>query len=79
MWVSGNVYRGEYLYDKRHGYGAMKWKDGTTYEGYWQSGVQHGYGKMIMPNGEEKEGMFEVGQFKFGGSKEVIENVLRQS
>ena len=34
---------------------------------------------MRYPNGDEKEGMFEAGQFKFGGSREVIENIIKQS
>ena len=27
IWESGNVYKGNYHYDERQGYGTMKWTD----------------------------------------------------
>lgn len=63
-WQSGNVYKGEYFEDERHGQGRMEWTDGSVYEGEWQNGIQHGWGKMIYPNGKVKEGIFEGNIFK---------------
>lgn len=32
-WTSGNIYKGEYLNDERHGNGQMIWTDGSYYDG----------------------------------------------
>jgi len=58
-WESGNMYKGCYKEDERHGYGEMYWTDGSCYKGEWQNGIQHGVGKMEFPDGRVKEGYFE--------------------
>jgi hypothetical protein len=32
-WKDGKKYEGEYLNDKKHGYGRIVWPDGRVYEG----------------------------------------------
>jgi len=34
-WESGNMYKGCYKEDERHGYGEMYWTDGSCYKGEW--------------------------------------------
>ena len=36
QWSSGVEYRGEFLDNKRHGFGRMLQRDQTVYEGMWQ-------------------------------------------
>ena len=38
----GDVYKGNYKEDERHGYGEMYWKDGQLYKGDWKEGKQRG-------------------------------------
>ena len=43
---SGNVYKGEWHCNERHGGGTMHWYDrGERYTGQWVKGVQHGQGE----------------------------------
>eukprot|EP01047_Picozoa_sp_COSAG01_P042403 COSAG01_NODE_3700_length_5780_cov_207.494631_6_plen_95_part_00 len=35
--AQGPVYDGEWLEDKRHGFGVMEWPDGRRYEGQWHN------------------------------------------
>lgn len=64
VWESGNVYKGCYKDDERHGYGEMYWVDGSCYKGEWIKGIQHGIGRMEFPDGRIKEGIFENNVFK---------------
>ena len=32
-WASGNIYKGDYFNDERHGNGQMIWTDGSMYDG----------------------------------------------
>ena len=48
LYASGNSYEGEWLMDKKHGKGAMKWRKGEdVYIGDWESDNQHGFGEFI--------------------------------
>ena len=38
VWKDGRSYEGQYLFDKKHGYGIYKWPDGRVYAGYWKEG-----------------------------------------
>jgi len=38
-WSSGNVYKGEFFSDERHGYGEMFWIEGSKYLGEWLKGI----------------------------------------
>jgi hypothetical protein len=41
---SGAVYEGEWLNQKRHGFGVLKWPDGAVYSGYWKANKADGQG-----------------------------------
>jgi len=38
MWADGRKYEGEYVNDKKHGYGIYTYPDGRSYKGQWASG-----------------------------------------
>lgn len=48
-WPDGRHYKGEYLNDKRHGFGVFKWPNGRIYTGPWVNGRQHGLGFIEIP------------------------------
>lgn len=50
IWSDGRQYEGEFLDDKRHGYGVYKWS-GRQYVGEWSNGQQHGRGVYIKEDG----------------------------
>jgi len=33
-----NIVIGQYVEDKKEGYGAFKWADGRAYKGHWKDG-----------------------------------------
>jgi len=53
---SGAKYTGEWLGDKRDGYGVQIWKDGSRYEGTWLDDKAHGSGKLYHADGDVYEG-----------------------
>lgn len=40
----GIVYEGQYINDKKEGYGIITNNDGSKYMGEWKNGKQHGHG-----------------------------------
>lgn len=38
IWGDGREYEGDFVRDKRHGYGEFKYKDGKVYTGEWSNG-----------------------------------------
>lgn len=38
IWPDGKFYSGEYLNDKKHGFGVFQLSDGRRYEGKWAHG-----------------------------------------
>lgn len=64
MFPDGRRYEGEYINDRRHGFGEYTDENGIIYRGEWQSGVQHGICYMILPNGTYKKALFENGSLK---------------
>ena len=42
MWKDGRRYDGEYVNDKKEGFGTFTWPDGRMYQGEWTNGKQHG-------------------------------------
>ena len=47
IWTDGRFYIGEYLDDRKHGFGTFQWGDGRKYEGTWKNGKQHGKGVLF--------------------------------
>ncbi len=43
-FANGNLYAGEYKYDKANGQGTFKWSDGNIYKGEFKDGNKHGQG-----------------------------------
>jgi len=46
-WTSGNVYKGNYFEDLRHGYGEMVWIDNSYYKGTWEVSREKSSSKLI--------------------------------
>lgn len=42
-----SMYEGQFLHNKRHGFGRLFWNDGTYYTGKWANDLRNGYGKLI--------------------------------
>ena len=62
-WKDGRVFSGEYLNDKKHGYGIYEWDDDRKYSGYWANGKQHGLGVYHVPKEDRiKHGLWEDGK-----------------
>ncbi|CAK93235.1 unnamed protein product (macronuclear) [Paramecium tetraurelia] len=54
----GSKYIGEWVGNKRDGYGVMEWKDGTKYEGFWKNNKANGQGRFLHIDGDYYEGQF---------------------
>jgi len=37
-WSDGKIYDGNYVDDKKEGWGVFIWPDGKKFEGYWKEG-----------------------------------------
>jgi len=61
-FASGKIYTGEFVEDRREGFGTMTWPDGRAYEGIWTNGIMNGYGKMVYPDGTIKDGLWVNGK-----------------
>ena len=46
-----NQYEGDYLNDKKHGYGMFTWASGNTYKGEYKEDERDGYGEMKWTDG----------------------------
>ena len=57
----GKIYDGDYVDDKKEGYGDFKWPDGKLYEGMCKDGKQNGQGEIII-NGWITRGLWEDGK-----------------
>lgn len=49
-------YNGNYVNDKKEGYGEFYWPDGRIYKGYWKDGKQDGKGIYKGSNKVQREG-----------------------
>ncbi len=50
-WKNGQLFKGYYEFDKKHGDGTLILGDGTTVDGKWVDGKIHGKGKVTKKNG----------------------------
>lgn len=62
-WEDGKSYEGEYVDDKKEGYGVFIWPDGKKYEGYWKDGKQEGEGTFTS-KGKTRKGIFSQGKMQ---------------
>lgn len=55
MWKKGvgnsDKYEGEYLQDKKHGYGIFSWAGGNVYKGNYKEDIRAGFGEMYWLDG----------------------------
>ena len=79
--VEGNyLYYGEFINNKKEGYGTIEWKDGSKYQGEFKDNQINGYGMIKFPNnkfyqGEVKNARMEgFGEFFWNDEKRYIGN-----
>ena len=67
------MYVGQYVDDKKHGYGIYTWPDGRAYKGYWKDGKQHGLAEYHIranrPNSETPSMQIRYGLWDGGARK----------
>ena len=55
-------YDGQFVQDKKQGFGIYTWTDGRRYEGWWHKGKQHGFGNYTNKDMVVKSGVWESGK-----------------
>ena len=74
------IYYGEFINNKKEGYGTIEWKDGSKYQGEFKDNQINGYGMIKYPNnkfyqGEVKNAKMEgFGEFFWKNEKRYIGN-----
>jgi len=64
---NSNQYRGDFLNDKKWGYGVFKWSSGNYYKGNYRNDERDGYGEMYWKDGSVYKGHWHNGiQHGFG-------------
>jgi len=58
---NSDTYEGEYLDDKKHGYGEFKWQSGGWYKGFYAHDLKQGYGEMHWADGSIYRGTWDKG------------------
>ncbi|KAJ1405003.1 Phosphatidylinositol-4-phosphate 5-kinase, core [Sesbania bispinosa] len=59
--VDGDMYRGSWLADRKHGFGEKRYANGDVYEGWWRCNLQDGEGRYVWKNGNEYVGEWKNG------------------
>jgi len=76
----GYIYYGDFINNKKDGYGTMIWKDGAKYQGEFKNNQANGYGMIEYPEnkfyqGEVKNGRMDgFGEFFWKDEKRYIGN-----
>jgi hypothetical protein len=60
-------YEGEYLRDRKHGFGEQVWQNGTHYVGEFKNDKRHGRGEMIWKDGSHFNGEWIAGKMNGKG------------
>lgn len=58
---NSDTYEGEYLDDKKHGFGEFKWASGGYYRGNYYNDLKTGYGEMYWQDGSIYRGNWQNG------------------
>ena len=59
--LSSNQYEGEYLHDKKNGYGIFQWESGNIYKGHYKDDEREGFGEMYWVDGSIYKGHWKKG------------------
>lgn len=66
MWKKGpgrsEKYEGEWVRDKKEGYGVFTWADGRVYRGRFVNDLREGEGEMVEGGGKVMRGMWRGDQ-----------------
>ena len=75
---TGEIYEGEFVNDKRSGYGVLLKKNDYKYEGYWKDNDAHGKGKItiLKRNENEDKGTIIKGIFLKGLQQGKFEKIF---
>ena len=57
----GDVYIGDFVTEKQHGHGTLKWWNGDTYTGNFVNTLPHGDGQLTLSNQDCFQGNFVDG------------------
>lgn len=71
---SGDVFKGGFKNDLRHGSGICRFTNGCIYKGEWRDGKPQGQGIFFSPPGEFVEGRFEGWRISDGQVKILFSN-----
>ncbi|TPP59062.1 Junctophilin-2 [Fasciola gigantica] len=79
-WITSvEIYAGEWVEDKRTGYGISERSDGYRYIGEWLQNQRHGYGVVHQPDGTQDEGQFQADRITKRLGRRSKLQILRQS
>ena len=83
--VKSNSYEGDYLMDRKHGWGYFEWESGNSYRGRYEADERHGFGEMRWTDGSIYRGswlkcvqhgfgimMFPIGDLKAGYFDQIV-------
>ena len=56
-----NSYEGEYLNDKKNGFGVFTWESGNIYKGNYKDDERDGFGEMHWTDGSIYKGLWRQG------------------
>lgn len=70
--ANGDIYKGAFKSDKRHGTGMCQLKTGALYKGEWRDDQMHGTGILFSGQNEIIECRFDRGQIYNGGRIKMI-------
>ena len=61
-----DLYKGDMVDGKRHGFGIQLFPNGSYYIGYWESNQSNGRGKLVLPDNTYYEGIYANGVIQNG-------------
>jgi len=61
-YTNGDIYSGDFLSGKKHGYGVLQQKNICTYQGEWENDIFNGQGILTKEDGISFQGFFTNGK-----------------